>query len=228
VLGVFWMLLNPAVMMLIYTVVFSLIVRINIQPYALFLLAGLLPWTSFSQGLSTAAVSIIANAPLVKKVYFRLELLPIAEVATATVNLLIALGLVVIGLLFYRGSLDLVLISLPLLIILQVVFTMAVGAVLAALTCYFRDIEYLLNLGLIALFYGTPIIYPLSLAPKRLRQVLELNPLSWLATSYQDVIFYRRWPQALPLLGFLLVTALAVPLAWLVFNRLRPHLPEEL
>jgi lipopolysaccharide transport system permease protein len=228
VLGIFWTLLNPAVMMVIYTVVFSVIVRIPIQPYALFLLAGLVPWIAFSQGLSTASVSILANASLVKKVYFRLELLPLAEVMTAGVNLVISLALVLLGLVVYRRSVDVVWLALPLLVLLQLVFTGAVGVILSALTCYFRDLEYLLNLALIAGFYGTPIIFPKSLVPHKLAPVVQANPLSWLAEAYQSVIFYRHWPEPTPLLGFAAFTLAASILAWLVFSALRPHLPEEL
>jgi lipopolysaccharide transport system permease protein len=227
-LGIFWTLLNPAVMMVIYTVVFSLIVRIPIQPYALFLLAGLVPWIAFTQGLSTSAVSILASAPLVKKVYFRLELLPLAEVMTAGVSLVISFGLVLVGLLVYRRGVDVVWLALPLLVLLQLVFTGALGLILASLTCYFRDVEYLLNLSLLVLFYATPIIYPRSLVPHRLVPIVQINPLAWLAQAYQSVIFYRQWPELVPLLGFAAVTAGSTALAWLIFSALRPHLPEEL
>jgi lipopolysaccharide transport system permease protein len=228
VLGIFWTLLNPAVMMVIYTVVFSVIVRIPIQPYALFLLAGLVPWIAFSQGLSTASVSILSNAPLVKKVYFRLELLSLAEVMTAGVNLVISLGLVLAGLIVYRRSLDMVWLALPFLVLLQLFFTAAVGLILSALTCYFRDLEYLLNLALVVGFYGTPIIFPRSIVPAKLAPFVQANPLSWLTEAYQAVIFYRQWPDLLPLLGFAGITAAAWAVAWLVFSALRPHLPEEL
>ena len=228
VLGIFWTLLNPAVMMAIYTVVFALIVRIPIQPYALFLLAGLVPWIAFSQGLSTASVSILAAAPLVKKVYFRLELLPFAEVMTAGVTLVISLGLVLAGLVVYRRAVDVVWLALPVLVVLQLLFTGALGLLLSSVTCYFRDIEYLLNLALVAGFYGTPIIFPQSLVPKRLLPFVQANPLSWLAEAYQSVIFYRRWPEVIPVLGFAAVTLVAAAVAWLVFSALRPHLPEEL
>ncbi len=228
VLGIFWTLLNPAVMMVIYTVVFSVIVRIPIQPYALFLLAGLVPWIAFSQGLSSASVSILTNAPLVKKVYFRLELLPLAEVMTAGVNLVISLALVLLGLVVYRRSVDAAWLALPLLVLLQLVFTGALGVILSALTCYFRDLEYLLNLALIVGFYATPIIFPKSLVPHKLALVVQANPLSWLAQAYQSVIFYRQWPEPLPVLGFAVITVAASITAWLVFSALRPHLPEEL
>jgi ABC-2 type transport system permease protein len=228
VLGIFWTLLNPAVLMLIYTVVFSLIIRIPIQPYALFLLAGLVPWTAFSQSLLTASVSILGNAALVKKVYFRLELLPIAEVMTAGVNLLISLGLVLVGIGVYRQGVDLVWLVLPLLVVMQLLFTAGLGLILSALTCYFRDLEYLLNLGLLVLFYGTPILFPLSLVPHKLAPIVQANPMSWLVESYQAVLFYQKWPSSGPLIGFAAVTVFTLGLAVLVFSRLRPHLPEEL
>ena len=240
-IGVFWTLLNPAVQLVIYSVVFSLIVRgIDLKPYPVFLLAGLLPWTAFSQGLSTASVSIIANAPLVKKVYFRLELLPVAEILTATVNLLISLGLVIVGLLVYRHGLDIQLVMLPVLVLLQLVFTVAVGVILAAVTCYFRDVEYLLNLFLMVFFYATPIIYPISIVKPHLDAagkmvghpalyaILAANPMSWLMGGYQDVIFWQRWPDPLQLLGFTVLTVVLCAGAVLVFRRLRPHLTEEL
>jgi ABC-type polysaccharide/polyol phosphate export permease len=186
------------------------------------------PWIALSQGLSTASVSILANAPLVKKIYFRLELLSLAEVMTAGVNLVISLGLVLAGLVVYRREVDVVWLALPFLVLLQLLFTAALGLILSALTCYFRDLEYLLNLALVAGFYGTPIIFPKSLVPHKLAPVVQANPLSWLTEAYQSVIFYRQWPEPLPLLGFAAFTVAASVLAWLVFSALRPHLPEEL
>ena len=228
ILGVFWTLLNPLVMMAIYTVVFSLIVRVAIHPYFLFLLAGLIPWTAFNQGLTLSAVSIVSNAPLVKKVYFRLELLPLSEVATAGINFGISLGLVVLGVLIYRRGLDITIVLLPLLVALQLLFMAGLGLALSALTCYFRDIEYILNLGLVAWFYGTPVIYPRSLVPARLQVFLDINPMSWLIGAYQDVIFYQRWPDPRRVLGFAVVTALVCAGSWLWFHRVRPDIPEEL
>jgi ABC-type polysaccharide/polyol phosphate export permease len=99
---------------------------------------------------------------------------------------------------------------------------------LSSLTCYFRDIEYLLNLALVVGFYGTPIIFPRSLVPHKLLPFVQANPLSWLTEAYQSVIFYRQLPEVVPLLGFAAVTAFTAAVAWLVFSALRPHLPEEL
>jgi len=227
VLGIFWSLLNPLLLMLIYTVVFSVIVRIPIKPYPIFLLSGLVPWNAFAQTLTSATTSVQQSANIVRKVHFPLEILPLSAVATASVQLLISLVLLAGLALVFQVGIGLAILFLPLLVILQLVFSVGLGALLAAVQVFFRDIEYFLSVLLTVWFFGTPIVYSLDLVPARFRPFFQANPMAWLISSYQDIWFYKRAPALVPLLGFLLVAVGTAAVGMLVYRRLSRRFAEE-
>ncbi len=189
-LGIFWSLLNPLLLMLIYTVVFSVIVRVNIKPYPVFLLAGLVPWNAFAQTLTSATISVPQSANIVRKVHFPLEIL-------------------------------------PLLVILQLLFSFGLGSLLAAIQVFFRDVEYFLSVLLTVWFFGTPIVYSLDLVPARYRPFFEANPMAWLVSSYQDIWFYKRAPGWAPVAGFFVVAVAMAVIGLAVYRRLSRRFAEE-
>jgi lipopolysaccharide transport system permease protein len=227
-LGFFWSLLNPMLMMLVYAVVFSVIARFPIHRYPVFLLSGLLPWNAFTAAVSSASTSLIANANLVRRVRFPLEFLPLTAVLSGIVNLLLSLVILVIFALGFRQPLGLPLLILPLLLALQVLFTTGVCLFLSALNVYFRDVEYLVGIGLTALFFLSPVIYPLSsVSGNRLAIFLQFNPMTWLVTSYQAIWHDNSWPR-LDYLGAFAVAAVAMMLLGrYVFRRLESRFAEE-
>jgi ABC-2 type transport system permease protein len=227
VLGIFWSLLNPLLLMLIYTVVFSVIVRVNIQPYPVFLLAGLVPWNAFAQTLTSATVSVPQSANIVRKVHFPLEILPLSAVVTASVQLLISLFLLAGLALIFGVGIGLSIVFLPLLVILQLLFSFGLGSLLAAIQVYFRDIEYFLSVLLTVWFFGTPIVYSLDLVPARYRPIFEANPMAWLISAYQDVWFYKRAPGWAPVGGFLVVAVAMAAIGLSVYRRLSRRFAEE-
>ncbi len=223
-----WSLLNPMLMMLVYAVVFSVIARFPIQRYPVFLLSGLLPWNAFTAAVSSASTSLIANANLVRRVRFPLEFLPLTAVLSGVVNLLLSLVILVIFALAFRQPLGLPLITLPLLLVMQVLFTTGVCLLLSALDVYFRDVEYLVGIGLTALFFLSPVIYPLSsVSGNRLAIFLQLNPMTWLVTSYQAIWHDNSWPR-LDYVGAFAVAAVVMMLfGRYVFRRLEGRFAEE-
>jgi ABC-2 type transport system permease protein len=228
VLGIFWSLLNPLLLMLVYTVVFSVIVRINVGgPYPIFLLAGLVPWNAFAQTLTIATTSVTDNAGIVRKVYFPLEVLPLSAVLATSVHLLISLGLLAVLTIVFHVGIGLSILFLPVLLFLQLLFTAGVGFLLAAGQVYFRDVQYFLSVLITVWFFGTPIVYSLALVPPRLRPAFEANPMAWLISSYQDIWFYRRPPTALHLAGFAIIAGLVAWLGLRAYRRLSRRFAEE-
>lgn len=227
VLGIFWSLLNPLLLMLIYTVVFSVIVRINIKPYPVFLLAGLVPWNAFAQTLISATTSVQQSANIVRKVHFPLEILPLSAVATASVQLLISLVLLACLALIFRVGIGPAIVFLPLLVILQLLFSVGLGSLLAAVQVYFRDVEYFLSVLLTVWFFGTPIVYSLDLVPARYKPFFEANPMAWLIASYQDIWFYKRPPGWAPVAGFAVVAIGMAAIGLAVYRRLSRRFAEE-
>jgi ABC-2 type transport system permease protein len=230
VLGIFWSLLNPLMLMVVYTAVFSVIVRVKIPgsvPYPVFLLAGLVPWNAFAQSLTNATTSVVDNAGIVRKVYFPLEILPVSAVLSASVNFLISLALLAVIALVFGVHLGLSLLILPVLIVLQVAFTIGLGCLLAAGNVFFRDVQYFLSVLLTVWFFGTPIVYSLDLVPARLRPVFEANPMAWLVSCYQSVWVYGRWPRWSFLAAYALVAIAVLVVGLLGYGDLKRRFAEE-
>jgi lipopolysaccharide transport system permease protein len=227
-LGFLWSLLNPVLMMLVYSVVFSVIVRFQMSRYPIFLLSGLLPWTAFSGAITSATLSVVLNGHLVRRVRFPREFLPITAAAAALFNLVPSLAILVVLALGFRQPLGWPLLTLPLLLVLQAMITVGIALILSAVTVYFRDLEYLVGIGTTVWFFATPVIYPLSIfAGHRLEAILLLNPMTWLITSYQRIWHENQWPDPYQLLALGLV-GLSVWIAGAVtFKRLERRFAEE-
>jgi ABC-2 type transport system permease protein len=227
VLGVFWSLLNPLLLMLVYTVVFSKIARVPIPNYPVFLLAGLVPWNAFALGLTNATTSVVDNAGIVRKVYFPLEILPVSAVFSTSVNFLISLVLLAALTLIFGVHLGLSVLLLPVLIVLQVAFTIGLGSLLAAFDVFFRDVQYFLSVLLIVWFFGTPVVYSLDLVPATLRPYFEANPMAWLISCYQSLWYYGRMPDWASLGGFTGVALVMLVVGLLGYGQLKRRFAEE-
>ena len=231
-LGFMWSLLNPLLMMVVYTAIFSVIARFPLQQYPIYLLSGLLPWTAFAAAVTGATLSIILNGHLVRRVKFPNQFLPITSVAAGLVNLIPSLGILLVFVPAFGRSLGWPLLALPLLLLLQAVFTAGIALILSAVTVYFRDLEHLIVIALTALFYLTPVLYPLD--PRALPAgagkyigYLELNPLSWVFESYHSVLFYKAWPDLTQFTLTLVLALVSLTLGYFIFVTLRPRIPEE-
>jgi ABC-type polysaccharide/polyol phosphate export permease len=229
VLGIFWSLLNPLLMMAVYALVFSIIFKFTIPRYPVFLLAGLLPWSFFQSSITGSTMSVILNGHLVRRVKFPIDFLPTTTVLANLFNVLPSFAVLLVFTFFYRQPVGLPLLALPLLLALQVVFTIGLGLGLSALTVYFRDLEHLIPIGITVWFYGTPVIYPLSIfaGHPNVHALLLLNPMTWLITAYQDIWHENRWPDPVQL-GIFALCALASWIAGtLIFRRLEGRFAEE-
>src|SRR5713226_4021824 len=230
VLGVFWSLLNPLLLMVVYTAVFSVIVRVPVPgngPYPVFLLAGLVPWNAFAQSLTNATTSVVDNAGIVRKVYFPLEILPVSAVLSASVNFLISLTLLAALTIIFGVHLGLSVLLLPFLILLQIAFTIGLGSLLAAFDVFFRDVQYFLSVLLTVWFFGTPVVYSLDLVPHRLRAVFLANPMAWLVSCYQSIWVYGRMPRWTYLGAFTVVALAMLAVGLLGYGRLKRRFAEE-
>jgi lipopolysaccharide transport system permease protein len=231
VLGFFWSFVNPVLLLLVYSFVFSTIMpntTRGIQPYALFMFCGILPWTWFSASLSEATNSLISGGNLIKKVLFPAEILPIVSVLTNMVNFFLGLFILVPSLIYFqRLHLSFDLLWFPVTVAVQLLFTTALALMLSALTVHFRDIRDLLANVLTLWFFATPIIYSWTQENVRAyKSLFDLNPFTHLAISYQEILFFGpvgHWKWLLLLGGFSVVLFLGC--YWL-FDRLRDSFAE--
>jgi lipopolysaccharide transport system permease protein len=233
VLGFFWSFINPLLLLLIYSFVFTTVLPgthpRELEPYALFMFCGILPWTWFSSSLLESSNVLIAGGNLIKKVLFPAEVLPIVTVLANMVHFFLGLPILAAFLIYYRRPLDPVeLLWFPVIILVQGVLTTGLSLLLAALTVHFRDLKDILANLLTFWFFATPIIYPMQAAPEGMRRFLNLNPMAHLAISYQEVLFYPgpfghwRWLVALAVAAVVVFFA-----GYFVFDRLRDSFAEE-
>jgi len=195
VLGFFWTFVNPLLLLLVYSFVFTTIMPNNVpgvQPYSLFMFCGILPWNWFSSSLSEAAGSLISGGNLIKKVLFPAEILPIVSVLANMVNFLLGLLILVPCLIYYqRLHLTFNLLWFPVVVVVQLVFTSALALILSSLAVHFRDIRDLLANFLMLWFFATPIIYPwFQENGRRFKLLFDVNPFTHIAISYQEVLFF--------------------------------------
>jgi lipopolysaccharide transport system permease protein len=199
VLGAAWAILQPLVLMLMFTAVFSFFARVPTDgiPYPIFSYTALLPWTFFSASISFAVPSLVNNMNLVTKIYFPREVLPIAAVAVAFVDFLVA-SIVFVGLmLFYGLPLRPSLLWVPLLLAVQIVLTLGVALLASALIVWYRDMRFVVPLSLQLWLYASPVIYPTSLVPGHLHALYMLNPMASLIDSYRRTILHGQPPHVL-------------------------------
>jgi ABC-type polysaccharide/polyol phosphate export permease len=189
---------------------------------------SLLPWNFFSGSLLAATGSILNNAHLIRKVYFPRETLPVSTVLFCFTQLLLGLAVFLPSLMLSSGLGPCwpMLLSLPLLL-LHVAFTAGLALLLAALTTLFRDVVHLTEVALMLLFWLTPIVYPASMAPAPLQSLFKVNPLAAFTIAYQDLLFWRRVPEALVLISVLVFPGLALLLGLSVFRRMGPGFAER-
>ncbi len=231
-LGFLWSFINPLLLLLIYSFVFTTVMPNNVegvQPYALFMFCGILPWNWFSTSLSDASGSLIAGGNLIKKVLFPAEVLPLVSVLTNMMHFFLGLPILIAFLVIYRRPPDAWdLVWFPIAVLVQLVFTAALALIVSALAVHFRDIRDILANVLTLWFFATPIIYPwFQPNVQRFRMLFNLNPFTHLAVSYQEILFFNgpighwKWLVALGAGSM----ALFVAAFWL-FDRLRDSFAE--
>lgn len=198
ILGNLWPLLTQLSQLLIYTYVFSIVLRVKLDlagipsnnfTFGLWLFAGLVPWLAFTNGLIAATTSVVTQPNLIKRVVFPLELLPLVPVLSAFIESLLGMAALVIIVAIVTSQLHATLFLLPLVWITQLLLTAGLGYLMAGLTVFLRDVPQTLGVILNIWFYLTPIVYPAESIPDFLRSfVFWVNPLSALAQVYRDLI----------------------------------------
>jgi ABC-type polysaccharide/polyol phosphate export permease len=235
VLGFFWSLFNPLLLMIVYTVVFGFIVggaRVsgfadNKWLYALFLFNGILPWTWFSSSLLESANVLNVQGALIKKIKFPVEVLPIMVVTTNMVHFILGLPVLIAFFLLFGKALPPWVLFLPVSLLAQYIFTMGLCFLVSALTVHFKDIKDILSNLLTLWFFATPIIYTYESVPKALQYVLNFNPMTHIIESYHYSFFFGSLPHYKRFAITILVGLLFFYLGYLLFDKLRDTFVEE-
>jgi lipopolysaccharide transport system permease protein len=192
-LGYMWSVCHPLAFALVFYIAFKIVVRIQVEDYVLFLISGLFPWQWFSTSLSAAPMTFLSNTSLIKKVNFPRELLPVTMVLQDMVHFLFSVPVIVLFLILYGKSPFISWIyGIPILLIIQFLMTCGFCFIIASTNLFFRDLERLTTIAVTLLFYFTPIFYPESMVPDRLKHLLSLNPLAHLMINWRNIFLYGR------------------------------------
>lgn len=215
VIGAAWAVLQPLVLMLIFSVVFSLVLGIDTGgiPYPIFSYVGTLPWTLFATSITFAVPSLVSNMNLVSKIYFPREVLPLSSILVALVDFVIAAALLIPMLLLYHIPLTWMVLFVPLILLVQTILTTGISLFASAVNVFYRDVRFVVPLALQVWMYLSPVIYPASNVPEQWRTLYFLNPMAAIIDSYRRVILMGQMPDW-PYLGL----SAAVSLATLVLG----------
>ena len=225
-LGVIWAILNPLLLLLIYTFVFSVVFKarwnpsdVNTPPgeFAIVLFAGLIPYYYFSEVLNRAPALIINNPNYVKKVVFPLEVLIIVISGTALISSIIQLSILIVAILVFLHSLPVTVFLLPLLYLPLILLTLGSAWFLASLGVYIRDIALVISLALQVLLFLSPIFYSINAVPERFQTILRLNPLTMIVTNFRSVLL---WGEMFPVgewAMWLVISAICAVLGFMWF-----------
>jgi lipopolysaccharide transport system permease protein len=234
-IGGVWMIVNPLVQVMIYALILSSVLSARLpelaeQPYgyAIYLTAGILCWTLFSDVVLRCLTVFIENGNLLKKMVFPKICLPLITVGTAVVNnALLFVSIIAVFTVLGHG-LSLAILMLPLLTVLTLALALGIGLVLGILNVFIRDIGHVVPLVLQLSFWFTPIVYTPNILPPGVHDMLGLNPVYPLVVAYHDVLVYQRMPDLSSLTGVTMLALGLMTLAMVMFRRASPEMVDVL
>lgn len=228
ILGFLWTFVNPLLQLVVYTFVFSTIMRAGIDKYYIYLFVALVPWIFFSTSLTVSASSIIGNKDLIKKIYFPRLIIPISVVSGAFMNMVFTMVVVLLALIFSGLGLSKYIMFLPIIMGLEYLFALGFSFLVSALNVYFRDLEHILGIVTMAWMYATPIMYDISMVPPELLSLFNLNPMTPIISAYRNILYYQTMPD-LSYMGLILLWSIGfIIIGYLVFQKLQRGFAEEL
>jgi lipopolysaccharide transport system permease protein len=220
-LGVGWAVLQPLLMMAIFAVVFSKLARIDSEgaPYALFAYVALLPWTFFATSVTNATGSLVSHTQLITKVYFPREILPLTYLVAALFDFVLGLVALAVLMAWFQAPVTSAILYLVPVVALLAAWALAVSLVLSALQVRWRDVGVAMPVLVQVWMFVSPVIYPVGVVPDAWRPLYLLNPVAGVVNSFRDVLLRGQPPDPVPLGFALIVTAVALPCAYVIFKR---------
>ena len=227
-LGILWSFINPLLQITVYAFVFQVILKSNIENYAVYLCCGLIPWQFFSSIVLRGASTMVDNGNIIKKVYFPREILPISLVSSECINFIISTT-IILGFVIFAGiGLSKYIIIYFLILFIQYIVSIGVAFITSSITVYFRDLQHILGIVIQLLFYGTPIVYSIDAVPENLKWVVKLNPMSYIIEGYRAIFYNKTLPNFYDLGKSFIVGIILCIIGYIVFKKLEKRFAEEL
>jgi ABC-type polysaccharide/polyol phosphate export permease len=224
-MGLFWSVINPLLLLILFTYVFAIILQIRIGQqagitgFAFYFFAGFLPWNALQESLMRSTTSITDNATLIKNVRFPAKIFPFYLTISSLINELIGIGILVIAVFIKEQQISPYLALLPIVIVFQLLFTVGLGWLLATIHVFFRDTAQIMGLGLTFWMFLTPIFYPESLVPERFSFLISINPMAYLVRIYRNICLEGRLPDFNGCLFFVFIALITMGIGYTVFTR---------
>lgn len=228
VLGFFWTFLNPLLQLAVYTLVFSVIMRSNIEKYYLFLFVALIPWMFLASSVQVGSTVIVSQKDMVTKIHFPRQVLPIAHVTTCFVNMLLCFVVVFLVVGLSIGLNPVALVYLIPTMLIEYIFALGLTLIFSAVTVYFRDMEHILGIAVMAWQFLSPVMYPVDWVPAELLPVFNLNPMAPVIEAYRSILYYKMIPNLGTMLSALGMGVLFLVLGWIIFEKLQRRFAEVL
>lgn len=228
VLGFLWTFINPLLQLLVYSVVFSTILRVDVPQYPIYLFVAFIPWFFLSTSVISGANCILSSSNLVQKIYFPRLVIPISTVTAGFVNMALSMVVVLLAVLVSGIGLSVWAWLLPVVMALQYLLVLGLVMIFSAVNVYFRDLSHILEIVVMAWFYATPIVYPPDMVPQSLRWLLRYNPMTGIVSAYRSILYEKRMPDASTLLIALALGLGVCVIGAAVFEKLQRSFAEEL
>jgi lipopolysaccharide transport system permease protein len=229
VMGFGWAVFMPLSQMLIFTLVFTRVAPLDTgMPYPIYAYAGLLSWNLFASALRGAVISLTSNPNLVTKVYFPREVLPFSAVLAALFDFAVASVVLVLLMIHYDIGVGWSLLLLPVVVLVQVVFTAGLALLVAMAQLFYADVKYVFELVLIIWMFASSVVYPVDRVGGVFGSVMQLNPMTPIIDAYRDVVLRNTLPHAASFSAVAAVSLLTLAVAWLVFHRAEFRFAEEI
>ena len=228
ILGVLWSFLNPLLQLAVYALIFPLILKNDIPYYTIFVCVGLIPWTFFTTTVNQAAFTIIANGNIIKKVYFPREILPISVVTSNAVNFVISTIIILAFVIIYGLGVTPYILLYPFILLIQYILLLGISFILSSITVYFRDLEHIIGIILMVMFYATPIVYSLDTLPEPFVTIMQLNPMAHIIEGYRSIFYYQTMPNMNNLLILLALSIILLVIGYFILKKLQKGFAEEL
>jgi len=188
VLGYLWSVLQPLSFALVYFIAFKIFMRVQMENYTLYLLTGMFPWQWFANSVNEASGTFISNAPIIKKINFPRNLLVAANIIKDAIHFILCIPVIMLFCFIYDSPISITwLYGIPILLVLQTVMIYGLSLLISTLNLFFRDLERIVTILVTFLFFLTPIVYNYEMVPEKYRQLLALNPMAFLMTSWRSL-----------------------------------------
>ena len=227
-LGVIWSFFNPLLQLLVYALIFPLVLVNTPDNYVLFICVALIPWTYFTTTISQSSYTVIGNGNIVKKVYFPREILPISVVTSGAVNFVISTIIIIAFLIIYGIGLSKYIIFYPIILLVQYILLLGASFIISSITVYFRDLEHIIGIILMAAFYATPIFYSEESIPVAFKNIINLNPMAHIIYAYRNIFYYQKMPDFVGLGTVAVGSIILLVIGYFIFSKLQKGFAEEL